>query len=103
MTDEQQAAGRTHAAQRLQGLPRVEAAGERRMLLQAFALLRAPRLRGQLGGLAGPDLRAVQDRVEFDAELRERDAGGARLAFSALGEPTVGVAAGAVRLSLGVT
>ena len=81
----------------------VEAAGQRRMHQQQLALLLAPVLGGQLGGLARARLGAEQDGVEARLQARQRDPGRVRLAFTALGQTALGVRARAVRLGIAVT
>jgi hypothetical protein len=100
---EQQTAISADALEGLQRLLGTEPARQRRVLAQALSLLRAPRLGRQLRGLACPDLGAEEDRVEFHADPRERDSGSPCLAFATLGQPALGVVAGAMRLGLGVT
>jgi hypothetical protein len=100
---EQQAVIRTDAVQLLERLARVEPARQRPVLTKALALLRAPRLSRQLGGLACSDLRAEQHPIEFHADPSQRDSGGPGLAFAPLGQPAFGILARAMRLGLGVT
>jgi hypothetical protein len=101
--DEQQppvGADRGHLVQRL---ARVKAACQRRVGAQQLALLGAPALGGQLGGLARARLGAEQDSLEAGLHPRERDAHRTRLALSALGQAPLRVRARAVGLGLGVT
>ena len=76
----------------------VEAARQCRIDDEVAAELHA----GQTGRVQCADPRARDDELEGDAELLERAAGDLRLRLAALGEPTIDVGAGVVRLGLAV-
>src|SRR5262249_32731314 len=101
--DEEHSSVGVASLQLLERLARAEAAGQGRMAAQALALLLAPPLRGQLGGLVGARLGGEQPRVERRAEARQGDTSRARLLLSARGQLTLLVRSGAVGLSVGVT
>jgi len=103
VTDEQQAALVTDERHLRARLGAVEAARQRRQDGKAGALLLRPALGRQLGGLARPDLGAVQDGLEAQAETRECQAGHPGLPFAPLGQAPLRILAASVRLGVCVT
>jgi hypothetical protein len=101
--DEQETPLGRHGAQRVEGLRGIEALSQWRVLPQRFALLLAPGLRGQFGGLARTRLGAVKHRIEAHIEPRQGDACRACLGFAPHREPAIGIGARAVRLGLCMT
>ena len=81
----------------------VEARGQRLAGLCQLPGLAVEALEGELGGLQGALLGAVEDRLEADAERSQRGSGRARLFFAAGRQPPCGILAAAVRLRLRVT
>ncbi len=92
-----------HARQSLDRLGYVEAARQGRVLAQQGPLTLAPALGRQLGGRAGPDLGAVEDLVEGDRHVLDRDARGPSLLLSPSRQAPLRVRPGPVGLGVGVT
>jgi hypothetical protein len=103
MADQQQAAVPRHGRDRVERLPGLEAASERRVHRQPSLLLLAPCLRRQLGSLSRAHTRAEQHDVERPLQTPDGDAGCARLFAPPLGQAALGVRARAMRLGLRVT
>ncbi|HME01511.1 MAG TPA: hypothetical protein VKG38_00590 [Solirubrobacteraceae bacterium] len=103
MPDEQDTPLGRHGAQRVEGLRGIEALSQWRVLLQRFALLLAPGLRGQFRGLARTRLGAEEHRIEGRIEPRQGDARCACLGFAPSRQPAIGIGARAVRLGLCMT
>jgi hypothetical protein len=103
VADEQQAPVGRQTRELGERLARVEVAGQRRMHGQQLALLLAPVLGGQLGGLARARLGTEQGRVEAHVQSLQRDPGGVRLADTALGQTALGIRACAMGLGIPVT
>jgi len=101
--DEQDTPLGRHGAQRVEGLRGIEALSQWRVLLQRFALLLAPGLRGQFRGLARTRLGAEQHHVEGHIEPHQGYARGARLSLAPSRQPAIGIRARAVRLGLCMT
>jgi len=103
VSDEQHPPIGAHPGEQVERLGSVEVSAERRMHRQQLLLLGRPALAGQLSGLARAYLGAEHDHLELGAHAADRAARGPRLGGAALGQPALGILAGAMRLGLCVT